>query len=68
MEYPKTALFMQGDRIMPDNRIIKLDEQAVFQVGDTTIIASGHYKDDGEDCFERISNVLKEEIQKQSCE
>lgn len=50
---------------MQDSRLIELDKQAVIQVGDTTIIASASYQENGENCFDKIANVLKEEVGKQ---
>lgn len=43
----------------------ELPAQAVFQIGDTTIIAIAHYQEDGKSCTERLVNILREEVEKQ---
>ncbi|MDL2254589.1 hypothetical protein LJC49_11110 [Ruminococcaceae bacterium OttesenSCG-928-I18] len=44
---------------------IELEKQAVFQIGDTTIIATAYYQDEGDSCADRLLRVLLEEAEKQ---
>ena len=44
---------------------VELETQAVFQIGDTTIIATAHYQDAGKSCADTLVNILVEEVEKQ---
>ena len=52
---------------MNNNQILELDTYACMHIGDTTIIASANYQEDGESCFDKIVSVMKEELKKQPC-
>ena len=52
---------------MNSNQVLELDTHACLHIGDTTIIASANYQDDGASCFYKIVGVLKEELAKQPC-
>ena len=43
---------------------IELEQGAVFQIGDVKVIATAHYNEDGADCFDKISSILREEVQR----
>jgi len=47
---------------MEKEQTITLDTQAVFQIGDTTIIASACYQEEGQSCFDKIADILREEM------
>lgn len=44
---------------------VELETQAIFHIGDTTIIATAHYQDNGKSCADRLMNILIEEVEKQ---
>lgn len=44
---------------------VGLETQAVFQIGDTAIIATAYYQDEGKSCVDRLVNMLVEEVEKQ---
>lgn len=44
---------------------VELETQAVFQIGDTAIIATAYYQDEGKSCADRLVNILIEEMEKQ---
>lgn len=43
----------------------ELETQAIFHIGDTTIIAAAHYQEKGRSCTESIINILVEEVNKE---
>ena len=49
----------------PSRPPVELKTQAVFQIGDTTIIATAHYQDEGKSCADRLVNMLIEEVEKE---
>lgn len=44
---------------------LELEQQAIFQIGNTTIIATAHYQDEGPSCAQRLVNILVEEVKNQ---
>lgn len=44
---------------------VELETRAVFQIGDTAIIATAYYQDEGKSCADRLVNMLIEEVEKQ---
>lgn len=45
---------------------IELERNFEYKVGDLTLIAAAHYTENGEDCYEKITRLLTEEIQRKS--
>lgn len=54
---------MQIDK---DNLSVALIRQAEFQIGGITILAFSHYEDSNDDCFQKIGNLIREEIHENS--
>ena len=44
---------------------VELETQAVFQIGDTAIIATAYYQNRGKSCADRLINLLIEKVEKQ---
>lgn len=55
----------QAEKIEATGPPLELPTQAVFQIGDTKIIAIAHYQDKGKNCTETLVNLLKNEVEKQ---
>lgn len=54
----------QGAQAKAVNLPVELDTQAVFQIGDTTIIAAAYYQEEGKSFADQLVNILIEDVEK----
>lgn len=55
----------QGEEAGTTNPLIELEKQVALQIGDITILATAHYRNEGTSCVGRLLDALIEEAKKQ---